>query len=60
MVGELGVTHEGVLLPAELRDAPLVERDAYAARVRRINAAFVATTHAVEDAARAAGVELDA
>lgn len=52
-------THNGVLIPAEMRDAPTAELDAYADRVKRGNRAVIDAIHAVEDAAAARGLTLD-
>lgn len=47
--------HNGVLIPAEMRDASTAELDAYAATVKRGNAAFIDAYHALDDQARALG-----
>jgi hypothetical protein len=51
--------HDGVLLPADLHDAPQAELDAYAARVKQGTAAFVRAHFALKDAATARGIHLD-
>jgi hypothetical protein len=49
------MTHNGVLLPVEMRDASSVEKDAYAATVKAGNARFITAWHALDDQARALG-----
>lgn len=56
----LATTHNGVLLPVEMRDATTAEKDAYAAKVKSGNRAFIDAVFALEDAAARLGVDLDA
>jgi hypothetical protein len=53
--GTMRHPHNGVLLPAELDSASMAERDAYAADVKRSNAAFNSAYHALDDQARTLG-----
>jgi hypothetical protein len=53
-------THNGVLIPEELAGASTRELDAYAAEVKAGNRAFVNAFFALEDAARARGLDVDA
>jgi hypothetical protein len=55
----LNAVVDGVLIPDEMRDAPLVDQQAYAAKVKRGNRAFIDAVFALEDHARSLGVDLD-
>lgn len=52
-------THNGVLVPDEMRNAPVAALDAYAEQVKRGNRSFIEACFALEDAAERAGVDLD-
>lgn len=51
----LSSTHNGVLLPVEMRDASTAEKDAYAAKVKAGNARVVTAYFTLDDEARALG-----
>lgn len=49
------MTHNGVLIPAEMAAATAAERDTYAADVKAGNARFCAAYHSLDDQACALG-----
>lgn len=51
------MTHNGVLIPAELCSSDAATLDDYARKVKAGNAAFCAAYHELDDAARKLGFE---